>query len=266
MSHLCCGYAASILNLTSFHLRSRTEAMKIKYLLCAMICLSLAGCGQPTLKTVILQPSNLDPGYQTAFSQSWECSTPLPGQGGYLNGLGPETDNPGEIPSGFDDIYNQGAQPLPCNEQEQILYRGHVRFDLSQFDDPVSATLNFGISRSTLNLQQQNPPECIATVLGMSTGTRDDGRGPYYWDYDNEVSLPVISPCQTIIQPLFSVGVSDQVRQWTTQNHFNWGFIIAGPNLGPPSPPSDNNGNVSFYNGFSLVVLYNPALNPRAPQ
>jgi hypothetical protein len=190
----------------------------------------------------------------------------VPGSGLFLNGLGPEPSNPGEAPSGFDDIYNQGAQPLPCNEQEQILYRGHVQFDLSQFDDPVSATLNVTQTRSTLNTQPQDPPACIATVLGMSTGTRDDGQGPYFWDYDNDASLTPQSDCQSIIQPILAIGVSSQVRMWTQQKHFNYGFIIAGPNLGPAGIPSDNNGNVTFYGGITLDVVYNPTLNPRAPQ
>ena len=240
----------------------------VRAALAGAFCLLLAACPKPiVLKTATLQPTSVTSGYQTDYSQTWECD--VPGSGLFLNGLGPEPSNPGEAPSGFDDIYNHGADPFPCNEQEQILYRGHVQFDLSQFDDPVSATLNITNARSTQGAQPQTPPQCVATILGMSTGTRDDGQGPYYWDYDNDASIggPVPpSACQTIINPLFAIGVSSQVRQWTTQQHFNWGFIIAGPNLGPPSVPSDNNGNVTFYSGFSLVVLYNPALNPRAPQ
>jgi hypothetical protein len=243
---------------------------KCRLIIVAASCLFLAGCPKPvTLKTIVLQPTSVTSGYQTAFAQSWECDVPLPGQGGFLNGLGPEPSNAGEAPSGFDDIYNHGADPFQCNEQEQILYRGHVQFDLSQFDDPVSATLNITSVRSTQNVQPQSPPQCVATILGMSTGTRDDGQGPYFWDYDNDASIggPIPpSACQTIINPLFAIGVSNQVRQWMTQQHFNWGFIIAGPNLGPPSVPSDNNGAVTFYSGFQLSVLYNPALNPRAPQ
>jgi hypothetical protein len=232
------------------------------------LCLVLSACPKPiVLKTVVLQPDSVTSGYQTNFAQSWECSVPLPGQGGFLNGLGPEPSNPGEAPSGFTDIFNQGAQPFPCNEQEQILYRGHIHFDLSAFDDPVDATLTINQVRSIQN--GQNQMQCVATVLGMSTGTREDGQGPYYWDYDNDVSMTPMNTCETIIAPLISIDVSNQVRQWTMQTHFNWGFIIAGPNLGPPTVPSDNNENVTFYGGggsTQLVVLYNPDLNPRAPQ
>jgi hypothetical protein len=225
----------------------------------------LAACQPPiVLKTVTLNPSNVSYGYQTAYSDTWECSVPV--GSGYLNGLGPEQVNPGEAPSGFDDIDNQGAPPLPCNEQEQILYRGHIQFDLTKFDTITDATLTFGIGRSTMNGQPQEPPQCVATVLGISTGTRNDGGGDYFWDYNNDVSITPANPCQTLIPPQYSMDVSSQVRLWTSEQTFNYGFIIAGPNLGPPSPPNDNNGNVSFYSGFQLVIIYNPALNPRAPQ
>jgi hypothetical protein len=243
--------------------------MKLYLLLSTAVAsaLFLSACNpQPVIKQLTLTPSSVTWGTQSHFSASWECNIPLPGQGFFSNGLGPETVNAGEAPSGFDDIYNQGAQPLPCTQQEQILYRGHVQFDLSQFDTVTSSDLHFGVSRSTQNAQPQTPPQCVATVLGMSTGTRDDGDGPYFWDYDNEGSLTPMNPCETLIPPQYSVGVSTQVRDWIDKQHSNFGFIIAGPNLGPPGLPSDNNGNVTFYNNFQLVVYYNPAQNPRAPQ
>jgi len=227
--------------------------------------LLLTGCNPVTLKTITLNPTQVTSNYQTAYSETWECSAPWGGL--YTNGLGPEPSNPGEAPSGYDDIFNQGANPLPCNEQEQILYRGQVQFDLSQFDSIVSATLNFNGARSTLNAQPQQYPACIATIIGMSTGTRNDGNGNYYWDYDNEASITPLPYCLTLLPPTYSIGVSSQAREWLHGgDHTNNGFIIAGPNLGPPSPPSDNNGAVTWYNGFQLVILYNPALNPRAPQ
>src|SRR5580700_8836070 len=97
--------------------------------------LSLTGCPQPiTLKTINLNPSDISWGYQSQFSQNAACDFPLPGQGSFLNGLGPETLQPGEVDAGWEDIFDQGAQPFPCQEEQQTQYRGHVRFDLSQFD------------------------------------------------------------------------------------------------------------------------------------
>jgi hypothetical protein len=237
----------------------------LRVLTIGAVAASLVGC-QPsiTLKTITLNPTTVGSGIENHYSQTWECS--VPGSGLYTNGLGPETVNSGEAPSGFDDIYNQGAQPFPCNEQEQILYRGHVQFDLSKFSKVVSAELNFGASRSTLNGQPQTPPACVATVLGVSTGTKDEGQGPYYWDYTNPASLTPLSYCQTLTPPMYSIEVGSQVRDWASGAVANNGFIIAGPNLGEPGLPTDNNGNVTFYDFFSLTITYNPALNPLAPQ
>ncbi|HUI22607.1 MAG TPA: hypothetical protein VLZ74_16420 [Methylocella sp.] len=231
--------------------------------------LLLAGCPRTpvTLKTVTLTPSQMNGSYRYWYSQNAWCSVPLPGQGLFLNGLGPEPLGPGEVYSGFEDIYNKGAEPFPCEEQQQTLYRGQVAFDLSQFDNITSATLNFNVERSIAEnggVTDQVPPSSDATTLGVSTGTRDDGNGPYFWDFDNAASLP---SCGPLITPNCSVGVSSQARDWATHAHPNFGFILAGPILDFPSNlPKDNNGNVSWYDDFQLQVTYNPAQNPRAPQ
>ena len=199
------------------------------------------------------------------YSQNAWCN--VPGGGLFTNGLGPEQIGAGELWSGFEDIYNKGADPFPCIEQEQLLYRGQVAFDLSQFDSIVDATLNFNVDSSIAEdggVTNQQPPVSNATTLGMSTGTKDEGQGPYFWDFDNPVSLP---SCGILIAPNCTLDVSTQARAWASKSHINDGFIIAGPVLDfPGSLPQDNNGNVSWYSGFQLVVLYNPALNPRAPQ
>jgi hypothetical protein len=229
--------------------------------------LLITGCSPVTLKTAILSPSQVTWSYQSQYSQNAWCDVPLPGQGLFLNGLGPEPANPGEAPSGYDDIFDQGAPPFACVEQEQILYRGQFQFDLSQFYSVAAATLNFNVSRSTQNAEPQQYPSCVATTLGMSTGTIDMGNGPFYWPYDNDVAITPEPNCLTLIPPTYSIGVSDQVRQWVSGSHTNNGFIIAGPILNFPSNlPQDNNGNVSWYNNFNLLIVYNPALNPRAPQ
>lgn len=252
--------------------------MRLKIAIAVLLSIALTACNPPVvLKTITLNPSQVNWGAQSYYWHNGACDIPLPGQGFFTNGLGMEVIQGGEAPSGQDDIYNQGAQPVPCEESMQWLYRGNIQFNLAQFDTIVSADLTFGINRSTQGAQPQSPPQCVATVLGMSTGTRDDGNGPYYWDYDpNTVaSMPGPFPptaCQTLINPLFNIGVSQQVRDWLTPagtpggGFVNNGFIIAGPNLGSPGRTQDNNGEVSFYNGFQLVVIYNPAQNPRAPQ
>lgn len=226
----------------------------------ALTALLLAGC-PPTpgrLKTVTLSPSRFDWGYQANFSSSWECSVPLSG-GLSTHGLGPIPPPTGQLIVGWVDTFLPGAQPAPCNEESQVVERGNIAFDLTKFDTIADATLNFGPYQSQ---PSATPAQSFATTLGMSTGTRDDGNGPYYWDYDNDVSL---GPCAPLTG--CSVDVSHQANLWTTQQHFNYGFIFAGPKYSPDSPvPQDNNSQLTWYGGFSLVVLYNPALNPRAPQ
>ncbi len=159
------------------------------------------------------------------------------------------------------------SAPARCIEQQQTLYRGQAAFDLGQFDSIAGATLNFNVERSLAEdggVNQQIPPVSDATTLGMSTGTTDSGNGPYFWDFDNPVAFP---GCGPLIQPNCSMDVSPQARAWATKSHPNFGFILAGPMLDfPGNLPSDNNGNVSWYDRFQLQILYNPALNPRAPQ
>jgi len=245
------------------YLRSLTVIISI-----CILSLSLIGC-PPTpikLKTVTLNPIAVDPPYQYSYSQSWECNVPLPGQGLFLNGLGPEPVRAGETTVGWEDIYDEGAQPFPCEEEQQTIYRGHVQFDVSKFDAVVDATLTYDTSHSenTTGGANEIPPNSYATTLGMSTGTRNDGNGPYFWDYDNDVTL---AQCGFLITPNCSLDVSYEVNQWTSQKHFNWGFIIAGPKFSTDNPlPKDNNAQLTWYNHFQLVILYNPALNPRAPQ
>ncbi len=249
--------------------------MKSPYKIIALIAFAgvipfiLNGCPPNpsiTLKTITLSPDGIDSPDQYHYSQSWECSTPLPGQGLFTNGLGPEPTRAGEATVGWEDIYDEGAQPTPCEEEQQTIYRGHLHFDLSEFDAVADATLKFDMSHSENATGGPNeiPPNSYATVLGMSTGTRNDGNGNYFWDYDNDVTL---GSCGALISPNCSVDVSWQVNQWTSQKHFNWGFIIAGPKLSTDNPlPKDNNAQLTWYKNYKLTVLYNPALNPRAPQ
>ena len=194
---------------------------------------------------------------------------PFGGLGTY--GTGPEPVDSSEIAVGYEDMYVPGAQPLPCYYKQQMLYRGHLQFDLSQFDKIAGATLNINIDKSINTCCTTNyeiPPKCYSTVLGMSIGQEDFGNGPIFWDYDHGVDLP--TGCGPLIKPSWSLQVANQVNQWISGAHPNNGFIIAGPKLdfdgSGDGLPSGNNANLSWYSGISMDVLYNPALNPRAPQ
>ena len=234
----------------------------------SIITITLTGCPPTpiTLKTITLSPDAVNDPYQYQYSQTWECTVPLPGQGLFLNGLGPESVRPGETTVGWEDIYDEGAQPFPCEEEQQTIYRGHVHFDVSKFDAVVDATLTYNTSHSenTTGGANEIAPSSYATTLSMSTGVWDDGDGPYFWDYDEDVT---IGSCGILITPNCSIDVSNQVNQWTAQRHFNWGFILAGPKFSTDSTlPKDNSAQLTWYNNFKLTILYNPALNPRAPQ
>jgi hypothetical protein len=158
-----------------------------------------------------------------------------------------------------------------CSNMEQQQYRGQVEFDdLSQFDQIVSATLTFwvDISLSPSVAPDSNgapygdiPPISHATRLGMSIGQKFGDQGFYFWDFDNDVPMPVCTNAG-----LCSVDVTSQASTWIAKTHDNWGFIIAGPNLDwLSSLPHDLVTIVSYYATFQLDVLYDPAANPRAP-
>lgn len=230
------------------------------------IPLLLLLCGCPptpvTLKTVTLAPSQLDSPYEY-----WNTSGPCLGSygDGDWNQAGPF-----EVVSGFQDVFQSFS--FGCTAQEEQLYRGHVAFDLGEFDQVVGATLLYSVDSSLSasvapdgGVVQDNPAQSYATVLGMSTGTKNSGNGDYYWDFDNPVSLPA---CTSASFTGCSLDVTPQAKTWVAAALLNNGFIIAGPNLDFPNdnPPHDNAGTLTNYGGFKLQVLYNPALNPRAPQ
>jgi hypothetical protein len=231
--------------------------------------LLLGGCPPTpvTLKTITLYPSGLNwSSWEKDNTNAW-CSIPLPGQGLFTQGLGPEPVGPGQVDVGYEDIYESGSGPLACTYQQQRQYRAQVAFDLSQFDAVVSATLTFNIDLSLSEdggIQQDAPPNSYGTTLGMSTGTIDIGDGPFFWPYDNDVAF---SCTFLFAKPDCSVDATSQVNQWANKSHANSGFIIAGPVLNfPGNLPSDNNGQVSWYSHFQLQVTYNPTANKRAPQ
>lgn len=227
--------------------------------------LGLAGCPMPVvLKTVVLQPSDLS--WEDQYDHSWSNICDLPGPLPAY-GTGPPQTGSGETLIGWFDLYYPGAQPFPCNNSYQTIVRGHVAFDLRQFDAVADATLTFTIDQSeslSQGNQMDSPPQGYATTLGMATGQSSGDNGSYWWNYDNDVTLPA---CQGDSFLPCSVDVSYQVNQWTLQQHFNWGFMLAGPKIGlDGSVPSDNNAQLTWIGGPKLTVLYNPALNPRAPQ
>lgn len=232
------------------------------------MALSLGGCPPtpPTFKTITLSPSQLDAPQESQWSSNAVCGIVPVG-----HGLVPAPR--GGTFTGYSDVYFEGPQPFPCEYEQQNQYRGHVAFDLSKFDQIAGATLVIGVISSVSSppsagfgssTQQDNPGQSYATTLGMAFGTKDEGQGPYYWDFLNPVSMP---SCTSAMFVPCSVDVTPQAKLWVSRIFPNLGFILAGPVIDfPGNLPQDNAEQLSTYGGFRLQVLYNPALNPRAPQ
>jgi hypothetical protein len=229
--------------------------------------LFLAGCTTGQLETRTLFPARIVPLEHRNDDQSGACNIPLPGQGLSTTGTGPGFQNrPKEILVGFEDAFQAGAPPIPCNQKHMILYRGNVAFDLKDFDKIVAATLEYDVTDSFRGVDgaaTQFPPTCAATLIGQASEN--------IWDFDDSANLP--STCTRpntqgdAKKSSFSVGVSGWARSWTKKAHVNAGFVFVGRVVDfPKDLPEDNKADVTWYGNFRLVILYNPDLNRRVPK
>jgi hypothetical protein len=198
-----------------------------------------------------------------------ELNTPLnngiAGSEGYCFSIGdiqgiPYGPNQQQILVGFDDWFKPGTDPLPCNDFRDAIFRGGVRFDLSQFNSIVAANLLFDASdsfsrdASGISLGEM-PPVSHGTFLGVATEQFSINMLA-----DNNVPLPP--------GPNIDLGVTFQVRDWINHTRPNFGFVVWGPSTGVTEDnfPEDNIAQVSFYNNIRLRVIYNSAINPNAPK
>lgn len=161
----------------------------------------------------------------------------------------------GQIMVGFDNFFDEGSF---CDRIRAQVFRGVIDFDISQFDSIITANLLFDTQRSIERANEtvgQNPPKSFATTLGLATPPLT---GKLFFDTDAPLSGG----------PSFDVGVTGQVKSWVDKSHPNSGFVLAGPTdlVDPGNPPENNEAKVSWYGNFKLRIVYNPALNPRAPQ
>ena len=159
---------------------------------------------------------------------------------------------------GFDDFFRPGTDPFPCDDIRAVVFRAGVLFDLSQFGSTVAATLTFDTAASVSRSgggTSTSPVRSVATTLGIGTQAFTNAMPD-----DDQATLPS--------GPSVKIVVSGQVRDWVDKARPNFGFVISGPR-GPidrNNPPEDNDAEVSWYQNFRLEIIYNPALNPRAPQ
>ena len=160
---------------------------------------------------------------------------------------------------GYDDYFRAGTDPFPCDDVRFTVYRGWVKFDLSQFDSLGVASLLFDLesfgTRVDGRAVKSSPGNSVATVLGVATQSFSPEL-----PYDNAASLPA--------GVNINVGVGGQVRDWVSGSRPNFGFVIdtSRDRFNASYHPKDNELQVSWYTNFRLRVVYNPALNPRAPQ
>lgn len=224
--------------------------------LCLMLAFLLHGCeGCPpvTLKSTDLSPTNRPTG-----------SSGTAGSVGYCLSAGnipPSTFSAGsgQVMVGFDNYFEAGSDPFPCDDIRAIVFRGGLRFDLSQFDSIVSAELFFqtdsSVSRTGGATIGTIPGISHATTLGVATQAFSSKML-----FDNDAPLAA--------GPNINVAVTGQVKDWVSNSRPNFGFVLAGPTglVNSSNPPKNNDAKVSWYSSFRLRITYNPVQNPKAPQ
>lgn len=168
---------------------------------------------------------------------------------------------PGEAMVGFDDYYDPGTNPFPCSTSRMATYRSVVVFDLSQFDQVVSGDLMFNLASSATRengatIRSTPGINSVATALGPGMESPFNNALPY--DYGGD-----LGPGRTQ-----KASVDTALSDWTTHVRPNFGFVLdleRGP-VTRNAHPTDNDLQLSWYDNFRLHILYNPKLNPRAPQ
>lgn len=236
-------------------MRAILECGSLRLIFLILSTFLLVGCDQVSLKTLELQPTDVVARSSGSKGSKGVCLV--------------EADPPfstfsagsGQGLVGFDNFYKHGSGPLPCDDFRTQVFGSAVVFDFNDFDDIVSADLLFdtqnSVQRSNGETLGSSPPRSFGTDLGMATSHE------HSIEFDNGVPLS--------FGPSFSIGVSDQVRKWIDKSHSNLGFSINGPggSGGPIDPnhvPQNNDAKLSWYGNFRLRVVYNPKLNPNAPQ
>ena len=233
-------------------MRTILECSCLRLTFLILSTLLLAGCDQVSLKTLELQPIDIVAKSAGAKGSKGVCVAQAdPPFSTFSAG-------PDQALVGFDNFYERGSAPLPCDDFRAQVFGSAIVFDPKDFYDIVSADFLFdtqsSVQRSNGETLGSSPPRSWATELGMATSHENSV------EFDNAVPLP--------FGPSFAIGVSDQVRKWIDDSHTNLGFSINGP-TGPVDNnhiPENNDAKLSWYRNFRLRIVYNPKQNPNAPQ
>lgn len=219
----------------------------------SIILVVLSGCAPMPLKTVELQPLMTTTGTTIDSGSFGFCSA---------QGKTPLTTfsaEEGTIMVGYDDYLKGGKAPFACDDVHVSVFRGGVKFDVSQFDSIVNAEFQLNttksISRSNGKIVDTAVPISYANKLCMATEIYSSRM---LCDY--ATLLPV---GETI-----TLGVTEEVRDWVNMRRNNFGFVLNGPRVAfsPQAPPKDNDAKISWYSNFRLRITYAPALNSRVQQ
>lgn len=223
--------------------------------LCLLLGAAVTACTPVRLKTLTLAPLSFATGTSGVTGSKGYCLSAgkIP-----LSAFSPGA---GQVMVGFDDYFAPGTDPFPCDDIRTVNFRAVVLFDLSAFDRLSIATLKFdtasSIERNGGGTRGTVPGKSFATMLGVGT-----------LPFGTSSQLPSINEASLPAGSAISITVSSQVADWVMNGVANNGFVIWGPR-GPfdrSNPPKSNDAMLSFYQNFRLEVVYNPALNPRAPQ
>lgn len=186
----------------------------------------------------------------------WPCGLSSRGTGGFPPGEG-------EVIVGYDHFFDAGTKPAPCQERIDHVYRGTVRFDLSEIISKApkfhvyvsSARLNFRKKDGEMkgsdgeNLRGGGCADALLVASADWTkGTKSDvliPGAPYKSLAGSEVTCG-LGGCGIEVGPI--------VNNWVTGKEDNYGFVLKGENEEPHI--EDNAACWSRYGDFSLSVTY----------
>jgi hypothetical protein len=168
---------------------------------------------------------------------------------------GPFPRERGEVVVGFSNAFSPGTDPFPCSDAVNGYYRGGARFELDQFDAIGSAALFFNFHKTEWNLTPPPADDSAAARLVLLKANDIQSNNTF-----NPVDfIASVSHARDHISP---INVTDVVKAELARGHKQINLVL----VSDEDPGPNNKEWLSWYGDFRLNVIYNPKLNPRAPQ